>query len=264
MSAVHAERHVRMLARLGRGYTGAGMRLPVRRGRCAWVEHAGRQVLLRWSGELLPLPALGIEPGRREAEIVGLAAEGAAEVVTWSDVVWSANTVYHLAVVQIGGGGVLHELSPLEVITRATDGAGAMRGLLPNAPSSLALQRLAGNKPLLTWTYSGFREATPAASFRVFATTEFGAFDFNTPLATVQAEWGRTRYEWLGSALTPGDVRYFTVRAVSAAGVMSLIPRTGLAPSGDYDAVERERCPCLRVPGSPPAYLEDVFAEVAT
>ena len=63
-------------------------------------------------------------------------------------------------------------------------------------------------------------------------------------------------------ALSADDVRYYTVRAESSDAVLSLIPRLGLCPSGDYDSVDLARCPQVLVPAGPPAMIDNLWPEV--
>lgn len=255
------ERHLRLRARLARGRSGFGQRTVARRGRPGWILQGGANLLLRWAGERLPWPKVCV-PGERAAEIVGFAWPEAEHVYTYADVLHQADTIYHYAMVQASGGGVLNGIEPFEVVTRSFDGGASVRGLMPNTPGALDVQLLADNRPLLSWSYSAARQQTAPARFRVYLTAG-PTFDFANPDGSVDYVRGRTRYSWAGPVLSAGDVRYFTVRAESAAGVLSLIPRGGLCPAGSYDSVELGRCPIVRVPVGPPAPVEDVWPEVS-
>lgn len=222
-------------------------------GPCAWPLTEGCYLLLRWDGERRPYPTLDGSNGR-PALIVGFALAGATSIKEFADVTHAAGTTYHYAVVAVGPGGVAEEIAPERIVTRVFDGGGALLGLMPNAPAAIAADVVTGNKPLIRWAYSRWYEQVTPVRFEVYASSG-AAFNFATPAGTVSWQSGVTGYEWTGAALTAGDARWYTVRAVSAAGVKSLIPRTGLTPSPDYAAVELARCPKVIVPAAPSAGL---------
>src|SRR5690606_33333436 len=91
-----------------------------------------------------------------------------------------------------------------------------------------------GGVPVLQWAYSHSREGATPATFEIFAAEAGQEFDFGDPIDSVAWVEGITIYDWVGDALTPGDQRYYVVRAKSSEGVMSLVPRLGKSPSGDY------------------------------
>lgn len=246
-----------------RGGGELAIELMLRRGRCVWPWDEGVYVLVRWAGERQPLPAADPLDGAPAFEIVGVAPFDDSKIDEFADVADIANTVYHYALLAIGGGGAVPEIDPLQVQERSIDGAGNVRGLMPNAPSALDVGLLAGNRPHLAWAYSRVYEQAAPSVFRIYQTDGASAFNFAAPAASVPFIAGVTRYDWLGPALNAGDERYWTVRAESAAGVLSLIPRIGDTPSPDYDAVPKLRCPGLIVPSVAPA-APDNFALEAT
>lgn len=191
-----------------------------------WVWRNGAGVLVCWAGERLPLPTLD-PAGTRPAWVVGLAPGLEGQVDTFADVSF-ADGVYHFAVLAAAPAGAVAEIEPLEVQTRVYDG-GALVGLMPNAPSLVQVRRLGGNRPRVSWTYSRVGEQAAPSSFEVYACDETTEFDFDAAAAgsTVFAS-GRRRYHWVGDPLEEGDVRYYTVRAMTAGGVQSLIPRNGI------------------------------------
>ncbi|MDX2197907.1 MAG: hypothetical protein SF069_02930 [Phycisphaerae bacterium] len=228
------------------------------------VIEQGYHALLRWSGEIEPLPEhpelIGSD---RVAEIVGLAGGDLTAIAEFPGTAKAADTIYHYAPVQVSPGGKATRVRREQVVTRVTDGAGNWRGLMPNPPAHLHAQLLAGYVPLLRWNYShAFEQTPPAGGFKVFSATKAAAFDFNAPLATVPYIEGKTLYEYVGTALTPGDERYYIVRAAAADGTLSLIPRVGLGPSGSYLSVDKVDCAYLAVRGGPPAALTSAIAEV--
>jgi hypothetical protein len=255
------ERYIALQGLAARGGSALGMLTVPRRTRPTWGQVDGLNLLLRWQGDEIPLPTL--DPGgARPAEIVGLASADAEQIETFADVTHAADTVYHYAIVQLGGGGVATRINPFEVQTRVFDSGGSLLGYMPNAPDAPSVRMLADGKPYLTWTYSTFKQQAPPAMFNVYVTDGASDFDFGTPTAQVAYEPSRTRYDWTQDALSPGDVRYYTVRAESAAGVKSLIPRLGLCPSGDYNWVSKGRCPVIQIPAGPPAEVENLHLEV--
>jgi hypothetical protein len=216
------------------------------RTRPVWQRPRGASLLLRWDGELLPMPKLDCGPGGREilpadrrALIVGTALPAATEVLTFAGVGLAANTVAHFATVQVGGGGTPNVIDPRQVVTRVADSKGALVGLLPNPPAVLG-GRMVGLKPVLRWTYSHVGQQADPASFAVYVATPAAEFNFAAAEhATVTYERGRRIYEWTGAALSAGDVRWYTVRAVTADDVQSLIPRLGKPPAPTYASLAK-------------------------
>lgn len=243
--------HARV-AILGLGALGTwGMRRGRRGSAWLWRE-GGATALLVWSGERLPLPTVTVRTGKRWAAVVGFAPGVRSPIDTLLDEADFADGVYHFAVVTIGAGGLPCELHPIEIQTRVIDG-GSVVGLMPNAPSLVQARRLPGRQPRVEWAYSRFGEQTPPAAFEVYAVDEEDPWDFGSPVGEVSFEQDRTRYGWTGAALNVGDVRHYTVRAVSASGVKSLIPRAGQSPSPDYRDVAKTRAAWLEIPAPAPA-----------
>ena len=240
-------RHLALLASMASGQSGLASRCGARRGRPGWSLFEGCNLLLRWSGERLPLPALG-DPDARQAEVVGFAAADATQIDTFDDTPHAVDTIYHYGLVQVGGGGVPNELHPFETRTVYVDAGGDLHTGLPNAPAVVSVRLLPGDLPLVTWMFSTAHQQAAASEFRVYAADDVSAFDFEDPIGTVSYVANQTRYEWTGEALSPSDVRYYTVRSATAGGVLSLIPRTGLCPSGSYSSVDKGRCPMVQVP----------------
>lgn len=226
-----------------------------------WMCRGGVYLLVRWSGERWPLPS--IDPlADRTAIIVGhVRAADAGKLRTYATVAHAVNTIYHYAVVPVSGGGIIGAINPLAITTRTTDGAGATRGAMPNAPSNLDVRLATGNVPVLRWAYSAAGEQTPPATFEVFASSG-SAFNFAAPLATVTYRRGQSQYVWSGAALNSGDARWYTVRAKSNGGVLSLIPQQGRCAAGDYDTVSLGHCPKLNVTTGAPPLAANVETEV--
>lgn len=231
--------------RRGGGALGAALQL--RRGRTAWAADQGYLLLVRWAGERDPLP--GITPAAaRIATVVGVAREGQTTIQEWSDAVRDNNTVYHYGIVPVSAGGLVGPLNPHQVRTRVVDNSGNVLGLLPPAPGAVSAELLTGNTPLVRWAVSSVGQQTPPASFKIYTGTESLEVDFSVVVATVAYTVGVSMYSWLGPALTPGVTRYYAVRSVSAAGVLSLIPQLGRGPAPSYTAVDRQRCPRVVCP----------------
>jgi hypothetical protein len=226
-----------------------------------WAWRSGADVLVCWEGERLPYPSLDPwKTDERQAAVVGLAPGSSGSVDTFDDVTF-ADGVYQFAVVAFGPGGVPAEIDPLGVRTRVFD-SGQLVGLLPNPPSLVQARRLAADKPCVSWTYSRVGEQVTPQTFELYACDEDTEFNCGSAAGSVTFEAGRRRYSWTGVALSPGDVRYYTVRAVSAGSVKSLIPRNGRCPAGDYDSVVKEYCARLEIPAGPPVDVGTLGVEV--
>lgn len=87
----------------------------------------------------------------------------------------------------------------------------------------MSAARLPGNVPCVRWSYSRFGEQDAPSAFQVFARDDGSDFDFDTPVGTAAFVPGRRLYTWTGEALSAGDVRYYTVRAITSGDVLSLI-----------------------------------------
>ena len=237
-----------------------GLRLGLRRprGRAAWPWGAASELLITWSCERTPYPTLDRPGIDRPAIIVGHAVNAATQIDTWAGVALD-DGIHHFAIVSVGPGGMMTEIDPLEVVTRIKSGGNWIADP-PNPPSLIAVNRLSGNRPRVSWSHSRVAEQGQVEEFRVFASSG-AAFNFASPAATVAYRSGRTRYEWIGSGLSEGDTRWYTVRAVTALGVMSLIPRRNAPPSGDYNAVGLEWCARITMPSAPPSDGGDIVAE---
>lgn len=256
-----ARAHTRKQALLGRGMSGFGINCGLRRGRPRWPFYDGLNVLCRWTGERLPSAGLAIEDAR-PAEIIGIAEGDATQIDVFGDVTHTPNGVEHFAVVPVSEWGAVAPLDVTQRVTRVFDGAGAPLGLMPNAPSYVTARRMPGNKPLVRWKYSAWRQQIKPVTFRVYAGVgAAGAVNLSTPAATVSWIPGRTDYEWLGDALSVGDVRHYTVRAVSAAGVLSLIPRLSGGSGPSYSSVALTDCARIEIPTPPPDDFDGIYLE---
>lgn len=250
-----------------RGGSGLAMATMLRRGRAVWGNPFGCVLLLRWRGAKLPVGR--IDPGApRVAVLVGVGRSGT--VREWTGVAHPAEgaeveTVWHYAVQPVSGGGMLNDYDPGTIqaaVVNVSTLPEVSVGLLPNAPAALDVRLLPGLLPCVSWTYSTFGQQSSPADFAVYATSG-AAFDWASPIGTVSYIPGRSRYEWTGEALATGDVRHYSVRARTAGGVLSLIPRIGLDPGGLYRDVELARCPRLVVPTPTPPTPAGMVAEVA-
>jgi hypothetical protein len=226
-----------------------------------WPHQGGALILIGWEGERLPYPTL--DPWRREkrqAAVVGRTPGLSGEVDTFADISFSDGT-YHFAVVPFGPAGMPAEIEPANVQTRVFDG-GELIGRMPNAPACIQVRRLPGDKPHVTWIYSRFAEQIVPATFEVYVRDEETDFDWNSPTGAVDFRAERTRYNWTGAGLSPGDVRYYTVRAKSATGIKSLIPQRGRSPSSIYNTVHKHFCARLEIPAGPPDDVGTIGLEV--
>lgn len=260
------------------GMTGWALRLFPAGGMAAlpaWGWSGGLNLLLGWTGERLPTPTLGLAAidaaeaermladGARVAFLAGAALPSATQIGLWSGFTPTADSCYHFALIQVGAGGVPTPIDPREVQTRFTDGGGAWRPTMPNAPAGLGALLLPGDKPLVRWCYSRLGEQAAPTSFSVFAAAPGVAFDFATPLAQIGFTAGKTHYEYVGAALSAGDERFYTVRASKLDGTLGPIPRLGQSFSPDYGAVTQARCPRVTVPSSAPSAIDNLRLEVA-
>ncbi|MBL8880646.1 MAG: hypothetical protein JNG88_16155 [Phycisphaerales bacterium] len=252
LAAVFADRWLAAEMLLMRGGSALAIECGLRRGRPVWPWIDGANVLVRWSGEREPIPALDAIDGARVLEIVGFAGPAAEAIEEFGDVSDASDAVYHFAVIAVGGGGAALTIDTTRIQTRVTVG-GVLLGPLPNAPSEIAVRLLDGNVPRVTWTHSPQNEPVSPATFDVYEASDVESFDWAAPNGEVEYVEGVTGYSWHGEALNGGDVRYYVVRARSGGGVRSLIPRVGLSPAASYDAADAARTPVIQVPATPAA-----------
>ncbi|TWT44513.1 hypothetical protein RAS1_09280 [Phycisphaerae bacterium RAS1] len=214
-------------------------------------------ILLRWEGERLPLPSAA-----RPADEVGTAAADATTIAEDGGTPHAGDAIYHYAVVAETAGGKRAAIDPLEIVTRVYAG-GALVGLMPATPSGLDAQLLSGNRPMLTWAYSAAGEQARPAAFRIYAAAGDDEISFASAVAEAPYYEGQRVFRWVGAALSADEVRHYSVRAVTAGGVLSLIPRIGLCPSGSYSVVEKSHCPFVHAPGGAPPAIVGLIAEGA-
>lgn len=246
-------------ALIERGQSTFGMALTPRRGRPVWNQTAGALLLVRWTGERFPIPGLGFGAERR-GTIVGCAPGNAIGLSEWPGVGHAPSTLYHYAVVPVSGGGIVGPINPMTIITRVFDADGGVLGALPNAPGGISVRAIAGGKMLITWMYARAGQLGAPTAFRVFRALNGAAMGFASALAEVTYRAGRTQYSYTDGPLAPGDVAYYTVRAVNTAG-LSLIARLRGGPSPSYDAVALEQLPCATVPSGPPPAIGNLAGE---
>jgi hypothetical protein len=230
-----------------------------------WPWRLGASLLLGWIGERLPTPTLEPRSGQSTARVLGLAGGlggNAPTINTLNGLTFAANRVMNFADVSVGPGGVPHGIVTREVRAEAFDGAGQWIGPLPNPPRLYAARLLPGNVPLIEWVYSAYGHAAPPAEFRIYRRTDAADFNFTAPLATVAYIAGVTRYVWQDGGLSSGAVRYYTVRAASAAGKQSLIPRVAAPPATDYSSVPKARAVRVEASAGAPVSDPDVVLEV--
>lgn len=236
--------------------SGGGLALLHRGRRPAWPHTKGALVLLGWTDERLPLAALLPRAGGRRAHLLASKGGGASPIDSLTGVSLPVG-LWHVGLEQFGAGGVSGGLDRHNVQTVYVASNGAAPSLLPPCPSGLAARRVAGDKPRVTWVESRFEEQAAPSEFRVFVRDAAGPWTFGAPAVVVPFTAGKVRYAWTGAALNAGDVRYYTVRAATAGGVLSLIPRLGAGPSPDYDDVAIGHCPRVEIgapaPGDPGA-----------
>ncbi len=225
----------------------------------AGLLSGGGHLLVRWSGDRLPIPSIDGSTSR-SAEIVGHMHASQAELVEFPHVTHDEDVVYHYATVQVSGGGKRGKLQVDEVLTRVYD-KGVLVDLLPNTPSCLSVSATPDLRPILRWIYSGKRERALPIRFDVFQATRSTDFNFDAPLASVTFKEEQSQYEWVGAPLSVGEERFYTVRAVTAGGVSGLIPRVALSPSSSYTSVDRFQTARLRIPDSTPEGVTDLVGE---
>lgn len=218
------------------------------------VPAAGCWLLVRWPGQRSPVPA---------AVVIGQADGDQTAIAAWGGIAHAANTVYHYAVLPVSGAPRLGPLNPFAVQSRASDGDAVLRGPLPNTPAALLARLAAENRPLVSWSHSSAGQQEAPIEFALFIADDATDFDFGTPAALITYELGRTRYHWIGGALSSGAVRYYTVRARTRGGLLSLIPQSGRSPSGSYGSVSRGRCPKIVAGLTAPVPPVEGLAEVA-
>lgn len=225
----------------------------------AGLFNNGGHVLVRWSGDRLPIPSIDGSTSRT-AEIVGHAPSSATEIKEFAHVTHQ-DVVYHYATVQVSGGGKRGKLQVDEIVTRVFD-KGELVDVLPNTPSRLSVSATPDLRPVLRWIYSGKRERALPDHFDIFVATRLADFNFAAPLASVAFSEKQSQYEWVGDPLSLGDERFYTVRAVTVGGVAGLIPRVAMSPSALYSSVDRFQTARLRIPDSTPAGVAGVVGEV--
>lgn len=235
---------------------GALRTLPMlaRAGMAPCLPAHGCHLLVRWTGDMSPLPEVG-EDGARRPIIVGWAADGAEEIYTWAGITHLPNVVYRYAVAAVSPGGAVGPINPWTIQSLVFDADGEPIGLMPNAPQAISVTSLS-RRPLVRWVYSALMAQVVAADFAVYLTPPGTPFDWATPTAVVTAVDGQAIYAWLGSVGTPGDEWLITVRARSADGVLSLIPRAGVGTAASYVSLEEARAVKLVIPGPLPAIAE--------
>lgn len=224
----------------------------------------GVNILTRWSGDRLPLASA--EPGAtRSAEVIGVADGEASSITEAKYVTRDADTIYHFGLQQLTPGGKYSPPRAEDVVTRVTGSNAKFLGHLPNAPSSIFASLLPGLLPRLQWTYSHYRDEAEPDHFGIWSAAKGAAFDFaSDPDATVDYERGVRIYDWTGSVLSPADEMYYVVRAITAGGVKSLVPRRGKSPSPSYSSVDQLDAAFLHVPLEAPSPAAGLVAEAHT
>lgn len=122
-----------------------------------------------------------------------------------------ANTIWHYIRRQVSGCGLESDDSAACVVM--IDSNGDMMADMPNPPSDLTAERLAGGKVRLRWRYTALEEEVSPTGFKVYIDSGSG-FDFNTPDATIAYTLGMgDEFNWTSDALTHGQVYRFCVRS---------------------------------------------------
>ena len=180
-----------------------------------WLNGDGCLMLRRWSGTNYPRP--------QAATVVGYEQRPATEVGSGGSATFSNSTVYWFCVDKVSANGILTQ-APQSEARVAVWGPGGYKGEIPNTPSHLRVQQIAGPKLRLTWFYNPLDQQVAPQRFDVFSDSGTGTMDWLNPVANVSYVEGRDRYVWTSGVLSDGTTYVYNVLARSATGIYSLIP----------------------------------------
>jgi hypothetical protein len=132
-----------------------------------------------------------------------------------------AGTIWHYVRRRIKNCCELQSLDSPVCIVRIGDD-GEIRGDMPNPPTDLIAEGMAGGKIRLRWRYSAASQETPPAGFAIFVSDSDTPWDFDDPVGLVESGIGRNNsFSWTSAAMTHGKLYRFIVRAYSATGELS-------------------------------------------
>ena len=207
----------------------------------AWWVTEGVLLLHRYTGALAPRPWF--------APVVGHALRESATVSSDSGAGYGGDNIYHHWVEKIGRGGVAAP-TPERLTRTVVYDDGSYVGLIPNPPTRISLRQKAGRKIVVTWVYNPLDQQVAPEAFEVYSNGGSGAIDLDDPVGEVDYVAGKYLYRWVSDAVAAGTEIAYTVRAVSAAAVYSLMPRHADAyqgPAQQYGAIELYEVPAILV-----------------
>lgn len=202
-----------------------------------WVRSTGFLLLRRYTGSQFPRPAA--------APIVGFAARPASSVDSDSGATYANETVYWHVVDRVSVNGVLHQQDADQAHCAAYDSNGYV-GAIPNTPIVARLIPVGdGTRVRLQWLYNPVDQQAAPERFDIFHNSGSGDIDWGTVQESIDYIDGREWYSWRSGSFSPGDSVKVSVRARTASGVYSLVPRVADnfigghpnydIPAGSYD-----------------------------
>lgn len=204
-----------------------------------WLRPKGVLLLRRW-----PTTIGGKHQPPLVPTCVGFAVRPTTSVSNFAGAAYAADTIYWHRVDKVSAGGICAHTPPDQAQVAVWGGAGHI-GAIPNSPGHVRALPLPGPKVNLTWTYNRLGEQAAPGSFDVFSDGGTGTMDWTTPVANVTYAAGQEWFSWVSGVLAIGP-RLFNVRAKTAGGVYSLVPRvadkvlgtdTNYSPTGGQNGV---------------------------
>lgn len=212
------------------------------------MTDAGVLILRRWTGSKYPIPD--------DAAGVGFKLRPATVVSSDASASYSNNTTYYHLVDKVSPGGLLAPRTPLAV-RPAVWGAAGHVGLLPNTPANVLARQNQAAKAVVTWWYNPTGQPAEPATFEIYANSGPSTMDLVTPVGSVAYVVGQRQYAWLSAAHPDGTLAHYTVRAKTAGGIESFIPRAGdvgnAAPLPAYSAMTVGDAASVRIAATAPA-----------
>lgn len=231
----------------GRSKTDRGLRYALGGGmglRCK--QNRGVLLLRRWTGNKYPQPFC--------PAVVGHALRPATTVSERAGAGHSPNTVYWYRVDIVSPGGIVALTAPEQIKCAVWDNSGWV-GAIPNLPLNLVARQVAGPKVALSWLYNRASQQDAPQRFDIFSDAGTGTMDWSTIVASVNYVAGRELYAWTSGVLDGGP-RLYNLRARTAAGVYSLVPKVAdkvIGPDKDYSPVGGKNGIGVLVLTTPPA-----------
>ncbi|HIJ67725.1 MAG TPA: hypothetical protein HPP51_05515 [Planctomycetes bacterium] len=121
-----------------------------------------------------------------------------------------ANTIWYFIRRQVSGCGL--ESPDSDECVVQIDADGAMLRKMPNQPTNLTIEQVAGAKLKLQWIYSSLGQQIAPTGFKIYIDSGSG-FDYESPADTVSYSSGRDSFAWTSDALTDGQLYKFVVRS---------------------------------------------------